>query len=229
MEDFIHNVLTNYGFFLYPIILGWTFIEGETVVIITGAIASEGKYNISVETVALAAWIGSFMGDQLYYYLGRRYGTPLLDRWPSLGKKTAWAFRLLQKHPTLFILSFRFIYGVRNIAPFAFGIAGVGRMRYAVLNFIAAGVWAHSFAWGGYLLGRALEHWLGDHKIYILGGFVLIALVLGGIGYFRSKRRDAEAAAINAATHMSPSELAEAELRAAREAELREKAKSQSV
>lgn len=189
MEDLLHTILTEYGFLLYPAILVWTFIEGETVVIVTGAVASEGKYHISVELLALFAFAGSFLGDQLYYYIGRKYGAPLLNRWPTMVKKIDWAFRLVQTHPTMFILSFRFIYGVRNIAPFVIGISGVSRLRYLALNFVAAMIWAHTFAWGGYLLGRALEEWLGGHKWSMLGGFVLLAVVLGAWGYFNQKKK----------------------------------------
>lgn len=208
MEDIIQTILTQYGYLLYPVILVWTFVEGETVVIITGAIASEGKYNISVEGLALAALCGSFAGDQLYYYIGRRYGTPLLSRWPTLGKKVDWAFHLVKTNPTLFILSFRFIYGIRNIAPFVIGISGVPRMRYFILNLIAAAIWAHSFAWGGYWLGRALESWLGEHKWTMLGGFVLVAVLLGGLGYLNQKRKmraaEAQGAAETAAAAATP-------------------------
>lgn len=189
MEEFLQTILNDYGFLLYPLILVWTFIEGETVVILSGALASEHKYNINVELLAVFAFAGSFAGDQLYYYIGRRYGTPLLNRWPTLGAKIDWAFQLVKTHPTLFILSFRFIYGVRNIAPFVIGISGVPRLRYMALNAVAALIWAHSFAWGGYFLGRVLEDWLGDNKWYMLGCFVLIALAVGLYGYFGNKRR----------------------------------------
>lgn len=189
LEDFLHTVLTDYGFLLYPLILVWTFVEGETVVILSGALASEETYRIHVELLALFAFAGSFAGDQLYYYIGRRYGTPLLNRWPTLGRKIDWAFQLVKSHPTLFILSFRFIYGIRNIAPFVIGISGVPRLRYLGLNAIAAMIWAHSFAWGGYFLGRMLEQWLGDNKWYMLGGFVLLALAVGLYGYLRQKKR----------------------------------------
>lgn len=182
-------ILTQYGYMLYPTILVWTFVEGETVVLIAGIIASEGSYNINVELIALFAFAGSFAGDQLYYYIGRRYGTPLLNRWPTLGAKIDWAFQLVKTHPTLFILSFRFIYGVRNIAPFVIGIAGISRLRYLVLNAIAAAIWAHSFAWGGYFLGRVLEEWLGDHKWKILGVFVAVIAAVALYGYLSQKRR----------------------------------------
>ena len=195
MEDLLHTILTQYGHLLYPVILIWTFIEGETVVIITGAIAAEGKYKISPELLALFAFAGSFLGDQLYYYMGRKYGAPLLNRWPTMVKKIEWAFRLVQTHPTMFILSFRFIYGIRNIAPFVIGISGVSRVRYLILNFIAAMIWAHAFAWGGYLLGRALEQWLGGHKWSMLIGFVAVAALLGTWGYLNQKKKLATLAA----------------------------------
>lgn len=188
-SEILDLILTDYSYLLYPAILIWTFVEGETVVLIAGIIASEGRYNINVELIALAAFCGSFAGDQLYYYIGRRYGTPLLNRWPTMGSKIDWAFELVKTHPTLFILSFRFIYGIRNIAPFVIGIAGVPRLRYVALNAIAALIWAHSFAWGGYFLGRVLEDWLGDHKWKILGGFVLIIAAVAVYGYLGQKRR----------------------------------------
>lgn len=188
-SEVLDLILTEYSYLLYPTILIWTFVEGETVVLIAGIIASEGSYNINVELIALAAFCGSFAGDQLYYYIGRRYGTPLLNRWPTMGSKIDWAFELVKTHPTLFILSFRFIYGVRNIAPFVIGIAGVSRLRYILLNAIAALIWAHSFAWGGYFLGRVLEDWLGDHKWKILGVFVLVIAAIAVYGYLRQKKR----------------------------------------
>ena len=166
---------------LYLVVLGWTFLEGETVVIILGALASEGKYNINITMMVACACLGSFAGDQFYYYLGRKYGDSILDRFPKMRNKIDWAFKLTRENETLFILSFRFIYGVRNVTPFVIGIAGVPRLRFFVLNFIAAFIWANSFAWGGYLLGRALEMWLGEHKLMILGGFIALGLLVWGI------------------------------------------------
>lgn len=189
MEELFLRLIAEYHYLTYPIVLVATFIEGETIVILLGAAKSAGELPINVELLALAAFAGSFCGDQLYYLIGRRYGAPLLNRWPTLGHRIEWAFQLVKDHPTLFILSFRFIYGIRNIAPFVIGIAGVPRLRYLVLNFIAAQVWAHSFAWGGYWLGKALEHWLGDNKWFALLGFFGLALVVGGIGYVKQKRK----------------------------------------
>jgi membrane protein DedA with SNARE-associated domain len=189
LEDLLIGILTNSVFLLYPFITAWTFVEGETVVIFTGVLASEGKFNINVEFLALAAFTGSFLGDQLYYYIGRKYGTPLLERWPTLTHKIEWAFNLVKNAPVVFILSFRWIYGIRNVAPFVIGIAGVSRVKYFALNFIAAMIWAHSFAWGGYFLGRKLEEWLGDSKWFVLGAFVLAMISFAVFSFMRQRRK----------------------------------------
>ncbi|EME71912.1 hypothetical protein H261_01657 [Paramagnetospirillum caucaseum] len=193
MEELVVHVLTEYGYLLYPLITAWTFVEGETVVIVTGVLASEGRFNISVELLALAALTGSFFGDQLYYYIGRKYGAPLLKRWPSLSGRIDWAFDTVNRSPAIFILSFRWIYGVRNVAPFIVGIAGVPRVKYLVLNFIAATIWAHSFAWGGYFMGRKLEEWLGESKWFVLGGFIVFMIAFGVFGAMRGRSQSAAA------------------------------------
>lgn len=180
MEEFL-------GTWGYLGIIIWTFFEGETVVIVAGFLASQG---IMDPWLVLASGLtGSFCGDQLYYYIGRRYGTPLLSRWPTMRKKIDWAFRLLRKYETGFILSFRFIYGIRNISPFVIGISGISRLRFLVLNLIAALIWANAFTWGGYFVGHALETYLGAYKFHALGVFVAIAAGFGLFQWLRTRRQ----------------------------------------
>lgn len=208
MDDFAFRLINQYHDLTYLVVMVWTFVEGETIVIACGAMWD--KLDISIEMLAMAAFAGTFFGDQLYYYIGRRYGSPLLKRWPTLEHKIEWAFHLVKDHPTLFILSFRFIYGIRNIAPFVIGISEVPRLRYFVLNFIAAQIWAHSFAWGGYWLGKELEKWLGSNKWFVLLGFFVLALAVGGYGYLRQRSKlralDVADSAVTGLGDVAPSE-----------------------
>ncbi|MBF0269903.1 MAG: DedA family protein [Alphaproteobacteria bacterium] len=190
------SFLESYHYLVYAVVVIWTFLEGETFIIVLGYLAQEGTYHINIWLVMLFALMGSFIGDQFYFYIGRRYGQPLLARWPGMEKKVEWAFHMVRDHQTLFILSFRFIYGVRNISPFVIGMSGVSRLKYFILNFIAAAVWANAFAWGGYFLGVAMGEWLGAYKFHIMGGFVALFVVLW---FFSTmKRRRAQQAAIAA-------------------------------
>jgi membrane protein DedA with SNARE-associated domain len=154
---------------------------------VAGFLASQGMMDAWL--VMLSGFTGSFCGDQIYYYIGRRYGTPLLARWPTMRKKIDWAFRLLRKYETGFILSFRFIYGIRNVSPFVIGISGVPRLRFALLNLVAALIWANAFTWGGYYLGHALESYLGQYKFHAVGFFVALAAAFGLRQWLRTRRQ----------------------------------------
>jgi membrane protein DedA with SNARE-associated domain len=189
LEHWIINVANNYGPLVYLVILVWTFLEGETVVLVTGALISGGDVHLSVWLLTLFAFLGSFGGDQSWFYIGRRYGTPLLKRWPTMACKVSFAFRLLRKHENLFILAFRFIYGLRNISPFIIGMTGVPRSKFFILNLVAAAVWANTFAWGGYTLGRVMECYLGESSQAFIIGLIGLAIVWAVVNWVRQRRK----------------------------------------
>jgi len=193
LEQWIVDFANNYGPLIYLVILVWTFLEGETVVLVTGALISGGSVHLSVWLLALFAFLGSFGGDQAWFYIGRTYGTPLLKRWPTMARKVEFAFTLLRRQENLFILSFRFIYGLRNISPFIIGMTGVSRVKFVVLNMLAAGVWANTFAWGGYTLGKVLETYLGESSQAVLAVLVVIILCVTLVNWFHQRRKNAAA------------------------------------
>lgn len=169
-----------------------TFLEGETILIL-GGLAAHGGY-LKLEWVIMSAFIGTLCGDQLYYYLGRIKGQDLLDRKPVWKMKSKRVFTLLDRHQVLFILGFRFIYGLRTVTPFAIGISGISPSRYLVLNVIGGLIWASAIGTAGYLFGNAVELVLGDIKKYELGLIVGIAVIgaLVWLIYFRKSRMTAK-------------------------------------
>lgn len=169
----LEELLQSWG---YVAILIGTFLEGETIVIFAGVFASQGM--MSLPLVFATALFGTFFGDQVYFSIGKRWGARLLYSRPALKRKTRSVFRLLKKYETGFILSFRFIYGLRNVSPFVIGMNGIGHPRFAALNFIAAFVWATIFAGGGYVLGKTLESFIGR-----LHGVILL-IILGIVVFF---------------------------------------------
>lgn len=199
-SESIRRLALEYGHYIYLLIFLWTFFEGETCVIIAGVVASQDYLDWT--PLFLVAWFGSFSGDQLYFWIGRRWGVRLLDRIPRWRPGVEMALDFLRRYNTTFILSFRFIYGVRNFASFAMGMSGLDPVRFAVLNFCAAFVWALSFAGFGYLFGEALEPFLDNVVLisltvmatFFAGAFILVKCLR------RRHRREAErlAAAANA-------------------------------
>ena len=189
----VNQLIADYGGWFYAITFLWTFLEGETFVIFAGAAAHQGLLNLHY--LILAAWSGSFAGDQLYFFIGRKWGPRLLERFPKQRAPVDLALGFLRKYNTWFILSFRFIYGIRNVSSFAMGLSGLSWTRFLILNFIAAGVWACMFAGAGYLLGQLFEAGLGNlaekFGMVMLGVFLLI---ITGVVIMHKRLQQREAA-----------------------------------
>lgn len=166
-------MVLDYGTWFYPLTFAWTFVEGETFVIFAGSFAAQGL--LEPLPLLLAAWFGSFLGDQLYFLIGRRYGGSLLQRFPKWRHGVDHALELLRRYSTIFILGFRFTYGVRNFSSFAMGMSGLRWFRFLFLNFIAAGAWAATFVGSGFLLGRAFSSVLG--KLADSFGLVMLGVL----------------------------------------------------
>jgi membrane protein DedA with SNARE-associated domain len=135
-----------------------TFLEGESVLLIAGAAAAHG--HLSMPAVIAVAALASFLGDQLYFLAGRRYGAVLLARYPSLQPRAARVAGLLERHHLPLILSIRFLYGLRIVGPIAIGMSRVSWSRFLILNGLGAVVWALLIAGAGYGAGQALVYLL---------------------------------------------------------------------
>jgi hypothetical protein len=115
--------------------------------------------------------------------LGRRYGTRAVRRIPGAARRLEQAMGFLDRFGVVFVLSFRFAYGIRNVAAAACGVAGMNWARFAALNFIAAGLWAATFVASGWFVAQ----WLGDQAVcYVLGG---LGVVIVGVLVAKMIRR----------------------------------------
>ena len=173
----------SYG---YVAVAVGTFLEGESVLLIAGAAASRGHLSMPV-VIAIAA-LASFLGDQLYFWVGRRYGAALLVRYPSLQLRAARVRGLLDRHHLPLILSIRFLYGLRIAGPIAIGMSSVAWPRFLLLNGLAALLWALVIASLGYGTGHALVHLLKAVDADELWGFSLL-LVVGLVWWLLGRRR----------------------------------------
>ena len=188
METF----LQSYGYL--AVVLG-TFLEGETILVLAGLAAHQGYMTLS--GVILAAFAGSLIGDQFFFYLGRRHSEFLIRRRPAWRKKLDRANRLVDRFQTLLILGFRFLYGLRAVMPFAFGISDVPVLRFVFLNIIGAGIWSLVVGAAAYFSGDALERVLGDLRHYESMLFILVAVAgaVVWIGYLYHRNRSQVAGA----------------------------------
>ncbi len=170
----IATLIQDYG---YAAVFMGSLLEGESVLVMAGFAAHLGY--LALPAVMITAVVGGFLGDQLFFYLGRRYGPTLLQRFPMLAARAARMQKLLQRFHMPLILGVRFLYGLRTVGPMVIGMSGIAWPRFFLLNLAGAIVWAITIAGAGYLFGHALELLLVDMKHY--EGMLLAAIATAGV------------------------------------------------
>lgn len=129
--------------------------------LLTAGVAVSHGFLWMLALIAIAA-ISSFLGDQTFFYLGRRYGTKLLARFPSLQSRAARVNALLEHHHVPLILAVRFMCGLRIAGPLAIGMSTVRWSRFLVLNLVGAITRAIMIASISYGLGQGLVYLFGS-------------------------------------------------------------------
>jgi membrane protein DedA with SNARE-associated domain len=148
----VETWLEHYGYI--AVLLG-TFFEGESVLLLAGALAHRGF--LSAPLVGLAAFVGAVIGDQTWFRVGRHYGPAFLARHPRLQKHHARADALLARFGNWFVIGFRFIVGIRSVTPLFLGTTTYRASRFLVLNVIGCAVWSAAITAAGYFLGAGIK------------------------------------------------------------------------
>jgi membrane-associated protein len=133
-------------------------LPSETVIIALG-VATAGSADPRIALLVACAAAGAFLGDNLAYLLGRRFG-PRVERRFFGGEKgarrRAWAERSLQQYGMPLIVVCRFIPGGRTAVMLCCGIIGYQRRRFVIATAAAGLIWAaYSFFIGRLVLHRA--------------------------------------------------------------------------
>jgi membrane protein DedA with SNARE-associated domain len=166
------KLLEQYGYI--ALVIG-TFLEGETILILAGIAAKIGY--LKMPGVIMAAFIGTFAGDQLFFILGRLKGQNIMAHRPKWKAKAKKVNNWLEHHQNGVILGFRFLYGFRTITPFVMGMSKIATGKFFICNMLGALAWSISIGSFGYLFGHAAELVFNDIKHYeleILGSVALI-------------------------------------------------------
>ncbi|MBX9805146.1 MAG: DedA family protein [Alphaproteobacteria bacterium] len=170
--DYLIDIIKDWGYI--AVFLG-SLVEGESVILVACFMAHLGY--LSLTKIMIIAFCGTLFADQALYYVGRYYGQALIQRFHSLHAPANRAFKLLHSWDIWFILSFRFIWGIRTVSPIVIGTSGITPERYTPLNLIAAIVWTLISCIGGYMLAGVIEE-IGLQVIKRYFGFFTIAVII---------------------------------------------------
>ncbi|EAA4220031.1 DedA family protein [Salmonella enterica subsp. enterica serovar Mississippi] len=186
----INTLITHYG---YAALVIGSMAEGETVTLLGGVAAHQGLLKFPL--VAAAVALGGMMGDQLLYLLGRCYGGKILRRFPRYHTKIRRAQKMIQRHPYLFVIGTRFMYGFRVVGPLLIGASRLPPKIFLPLNIVGALIWALLFTTLGYLGGEVIAPWLHDLDQHLRHGvwLILVIVLVVGVRWWLKRRGKAEA------------------------------------
>lgn len=174
----------GHAWWAYPLLLAFcTFdavvpvIPSETGLITGGILSADGA--MSLPLVIAMASIGSFVGDNLAYWIGRS-AEDRACRWITRGEKGRrgldWARRELDEHGGSIIIVARFIPGGRTPTMIACGILEFPYRRFLAFDAVAAVLWGSINTLIGFIGGKAFA----DNTIGAFAVSFAVAVAVGG-------------------------------------------------
>lgn len=177
------DLIRQHGDAAYSFMFAYAAGHSLLLALFAGYAAHSGA--LSLGTLIAICWFGSFAGDVVRFWIGRRYGVRLLERFPRFERLVQTVIRLADRHYAWMILLHRFPNGIRGLAGFAYGMSRLPWSTFLALNFIAAGLWSGTVVSAGYAFGQFSEKWLNDASSGV-GVAMLIAFL--GLSWLLSRK-----------------------------------------
>jgi membrane protein DedA with SNARE-associated domain len=175
-------------------------VPEETVLVLGGYLVWQGKLRPSV--LILVGVVSAATGDNLGYWLGRRRGQQMIDRyvrgWLDRSDLVERARAFVARRGMTAVFVARFVPGLRCLAGPLAGVAGMPPRRFVVANLLGAVIyvplvvaagWAVGYGLGPYLerLGRVVDE-IERVVVAALALWVLGALGWRGFKAWRAPR-----------------------------------------
>jgi membrane-associated protein len=175
-------------------------LPSESAIIALG-VATAGSADPRIALLVGCAAAGAFVGDNLSYLLGRRFGPAVQRRFfatPKGKRASAWAKRSLDRFGMPLIIVCRFIPGGRTAVTLTCGLTEYPRRRFVIATAAAAIIWALYAFFIGRLGGQAFEDnpWAG--LLIAFGASIAISAMIEGIRRLLARRRKRASAGKNA-------------------------------
>jgi membrane protein DedA with SNARE-associated domain len=150
----------GYAAILVIVLLGNAGVPApeESVLVLGGYLAWHGRLHLALVIVVGVA--SASIGDNLGYWVGRRYGQRAIARLPLPSARLAQAQTLIARHGTWAVFLARFVPGLRTVAGPLAGAGGLTPVRFFAANLAGAVCYVPFPVLAGYLVGYGLGDWL---------------------------------------------------------------------
>ncbi len=186
-SDALSYLLSTYGYAaIFVVVMGESAgipLPGETILIASAVLASTHK-GLDIRFVILAAALAAILGDNIGFWVGRRYGEGILTRYgPKVGidqRKQKLGRYLFRRFGGAIVFFGRFVAMLRAYAALLAGVNDLAPMTFFAYNAAGGIVWASLFGVGGYLLGAGISRVAGP-----VGWAALAVALVGAVFLWR--------------------------------------------
>jgi membrane protein DedA with SNARE-associated domain len=207
-HEALQQLVSTYGYWGVAVVVGLESmgipLPGETILVLA-AIYAAADPTLNIWLVVGAAALGSTIGDNLGYWIGRRYAYEILLRYGryigmSIARIKVGQY-LFREHEGKVVFLGRFVALLRILAAFLAGVNHMPWPAFLVANAAGAILWATAFGLGGYYFGKLL------FQLHSVLAAVIFAVALGAFFGFGYLIRRYEHRLIEVAERASPGPL----------------------
>src|SRR5262245_46155079 len=172
-------------------------LPGETLLIFAAVMA--GRRDLSLPALLFFAWVGSVVGDNIGYWIGRKLGRAAISRYGARIGLTAARFEAVEgifaRYGAATVAFARFVNVLRQLNGVVAGTLGMPWQRFFMFNALGAALWVSLWVLGTYFFSEhiaviaALARRFGILAAAMVAVVLLVALVV-----FVQRRRNASRA-----------------------------------
>lgn len=157
------------------------FLPGSTILLFMGALAASGYFDLG--DLLLFAAVGAVVGDNINYFLGKRFGTVFFLKGflvfkPSYFKKGEQFFK---RHGPKSIFFGRLVPSVKEVIPLIAGAFGMKYFIFIIWNILGAIAWSMLWILPGYFFAQSID--LAKIWLTRAGFFLMILMVVFVVFY----------------------------------------------
>ncbi len=167
-------------------------LPGETALIAAAILATPGQHHYRLWEVIAVAAAAAIVGDNIGYWLGRKGGRALLERFEPIARHTRKvlppAERFFERHGSKTVFIGRFVALLRVSAAWLAGISRMPWWRFLLWNAAGGIAWATLVGVIAYEFGKAAADAISRYGLYAVAGIVLLVAVgLLGVRIWRNR------------------------------------------
>lgn len=201
IQSFIKDISPWQYVFLFGVIFAESgiligiFLPGDSLLFVSGLIATQQNGNLSIWILLPLFFLAAFLGDQTGFLIGKSTGEKYFQKEGRILKKShvdkTSAF--FHKHGPKTIVLARFVPIVRTLAPVMAGTAKMKYRTFVTFNVFGAALWGMGVTLLGYFLGQSIgPDNIDKYLLPIVGVIILLSLLAPTIEWYRGKRESKE-------------------------------------